>query len=354
MNLALPFFFVVRFVYFICHIRTKSIRFVFPMALLLHLPKNQDHALNEPTKKNEDEMVAETVLESTCLSVVTRGQWKGHPVVFKRNLISSFSSYLSHACILNEIEILNYLAKNVVKEEHNHYFVPVWETSEQSKAGKTEVTIIMPRASIDLFEFMTKKVFDDNETFAITQALMKRILQMVGALHTYNVAHNDIKLENFVIFDQANPVESLRFIDFGMASIFDPSETFHLFAKSQHNSCKYLDRIQIGTSFYRHPALLSRQKINMQTTDMFACGMLCFTLFTNSAPIAQNSNYTIKQAYESQCRFMMPDWTRHFNFDKQILFHPQFAVWAKFVSRLCRSQCFSIDLFDDAFFDKVN
>lgn len=45
------------------------------------------------------------------------------------------------------------------------------------------------------------------------------MVKAVSYLHSINIIHRDIKLENFLVSEN---LETIKIIDFGLASIYDP------------------------------------------------------------------------------------------------------------------------------------
>lgn len=74
----------------------------------------------------------------------------------------------------------------------------------------------------DLFTYLDKR------DFKITEDRARNITHMIASalyyLHSFGIAHRDIKLENILMVDKNNDSE-LKLVDFGLSKIMGPSET---------------------------------------------------------------------------------------------------------------------------------
>ena len=74
----------------------------------------------------------------------------------------------------------------------------------------------------DLFQYLDKR------DFRITEDRARQIIHQLAAslfyLHSYGIAHRDLKLENILMVDQTDESE-LKLVDFGLSKMIGPSET---------------------------------------------------------------------------------------------------------------------------------
>merc|ERR1719191_2650584 len=68
------------------------------------------------------------------------------------------------------------------------------------------------------FRLQKRGVYTNNDAADAT----RQMLRAVGYLHSHNVVHRDLKLENFLYESPADSAQ-LKLIDFGFAKIWDPS-----------------------------------------------------------------------------------------------------------------------------------
>lgn len=105
-----------------------------------------------------------------------------------------------------------------------------------------------------------------NEYFA--RRVMKQLFKAVGYMHTKGIAHRDLKLENMLLDNDFN----IKIIDFGFSS--------PLLAKDGKNLLETV----CGTLGYMAPEIVAGKKYLGVKADMFALGVLMFTLLAARPP----------------------------------------------------------------------
>mmetsp|Transcript_3532 Transcript_3532/g.2566 ORF Transcript_3532/g.2566 Transcript_3532/m.2566 type:complete len:143 (-) Transcript_3532:6-434(-) len=74
----------------------------------------------------------------------------------------------------------------------------------------------------DLFHYLDKR------DFKVTEDLARHIAHQIAAaiyyLHSYGIAHRDLKLENILMTDSTDQAE-LKLVDFGLSKMVGPNET---------------------------------------------------------------------------------------------------------------------------------
>mmetsp|Transcript_26424 Transcript_26424/g.36499 ORF Transcript_26424/g.36499 Transcript_26424/m.36499 type:complete len:655 (+) Transcript_26424:278-2242(+) len=127
-------------------------------------------------------------------------------------------------------------------------------------------------------------------------AIVKSILRVVGQCHAHNIAHRDIKPQNFMFLNDSDD-SPIRAIDFGLATYVAPGSTVH-------------DRC--GTIHYCAPEV-----INMTyglESDLWSLGVLAYQLLTGCLPFADpdqpsSSNQQIfNRICKSELTFDGPEW----------------------------------------------
>ncbi len=291
-------------------------------------------------------MQTEHHVDKTRLSRVTSGQWRGQQVIFKRNYLGDM---LSSQSLTNEITILSYL-HDVLKSGKARIAQPLMtivDTTRHCDAkGRVQTELIQEKGKIDVFEYARKLGSASRRSF--TSKLMRRLLELVSFIHACNVAHNDIKPENMVIRDLELPTESIALIDFGFACIVDPKHKTHV--HSGHGL--WLDDKDFGTGCYRHPNLLERKPTDLFIADLYACGMVCFTMFTNCNPYSDYCE-DLEAILPVHKSFADGTWKHNLVLHDHISKHDTATIstWADFIDTLCSGKCKQIttDLLQHAF-----
>ena len=287
----------------------------------------------------------EQPIDKTQMSIVTAGVWNDKNVIFKRNFKGHLVS--THA-LANEITVLRYLQTALPSSHHAVATNPVMSLLHSSMTkdarGHKMLEMVQERGQADVFNFT--RTLLACQRFEFTQRLMKRVLSIVRTLHACKVAHCDIKPENMVIRDQRHPAESVGFIDFGFACIIESDVDAHVYA----DQGLWLDNTSFGTSLYRHPNLMQRKPTNLFMADLYACGMVCFTMFADTQPYNSDED-DANIALSMHQNFVDGTWKRKLRFKKHVKEHNRFGDWCDFIDQLCsgKHNYVSDTLLDHAF-----
>jgi len=127
------------------------------------------------------------------------------------------------------------------------------------------------------------------------------ILNGVAYMHSHNIIHNDLKLEN-VMYLRANPEylgpevhSEVVIIDFGLAQVLTDGKAQNLL---------------MGTPEYMPPEKLKRRdKFTTTKSDMWALGVLSFIIYCGFFPYPFPTNTSHSQIYETIMRQNV-DWPR--------------------------------------------
>lgn len=98
-----------------------------------------------------------------------------------------------------------------------------------------------------------------------TRRLYRQVLQGIEYCHSQDVTHRDLKLENLLMDENDN----IRIIDFGFATCYPPDKRVKLFC---------------GTPSYMAPEIVGRKEYRGQPADVWALGVLLFTMLTGTFP----------------------------------------------------------------------
>ena len=142
----------------------------------------------------------------------------------------------------NVINLINYCSHTIIKGEL--YYPMVFEYSEYG----------------DLFEVINKLKMDKSLVISI----FNQILNGVNHLNKHGWAHRDIKMENILVTN-LNPIQ-VKVIDFEYAT------------KNKYS------KFQTGTLCYMSPEILKNEKYNTMKNDVWALGIILFTLYTGKMP----------------------------------------------------------------------
>ncbi|KAI8884114.1 Pkinase-domain-containing protein [Backusella circina FSU 941] len=135
---------------------------------------------------------------------------------------------------------------------------------------------------MDLFDYIE---LNSNMKESEIRLIFYQVVSAVGHLHDNGIVHRDVKDEN-VILDLKGGV---RLIDFGSAAYVKPGRKFNTF---------------VGTLDYAAPEVLRGQSYTGLPQDIWACGILLFTLIYRENPF-----YNIEEIMERELRvpFVLSD-----------------------------------------------
>jgi len=138
--------------------------------------------------------------------------------------------------------------------------------------SETNVYIVLELApNGELFDYVNKHVKLPEKT---TCMLMEQLFQGIEHLHSHNVVHRDIKMENILLNDKFG----IKLTDFGFAKLLNDGERLY-------DLC--------GTLSYLAPELIrASMGVNKAgygvEVDMWACGVLLYTLITGHPPFSHH------------------------------------------------------------------
>jgi serine/threonine protein kinase len=131
----------------------------------------------------------------------------------------------------------------------------------------------------DLAKFIIEK--QDNITWTVIKIIFKQLLDAVKYLHSKNIIHCDLKLENIMIDKYFN----IKIIDFDLSVICD------------NLSQEYLAESAFGTQEYMAPESHDLY-IYSKKSDVWSLGIILYTLITGSFP----KHNCFIEPYNNLCR----------------------------------------------------
>ncbi|KAL4468365.1 hypothetical protein ABPG72_012259 [Tetrahymena utriculariae] len=126
-------------------------------------------------------------------------------------------------------------------------------------------------ANGELFDVVAKQKFSER----VAKFYFRQLINAIQYIHENGFAHRDIKLENILISNEFN----LKLADFGFATKITEGQKF--------------ERI-MGTEGYMAPELQARQRYCGKKVDIFACGVVLFSIVNGMPPFfkaTQNDPY---------------------------------------------------------------
>ncbi len=138
----------------------------------------------------------------------------------------------------------------------------------------------------DLYEILRKKRrFELHEVIAI----MRPLLEGLGAAHAEGVVHLDIKPENLIISKEG----ILKIADFGIAALYSVENI----EAAIMNPRRQKEEVA-GTVLYMAPEQLSKDHPIGPWVDIYACGCVIYELLTGLPPFYKSENIEEKKAEE--------------------------------------------------------
>ena len=122
----------------------------------------------------------------------------------------------------------------------------------------------------DLFDRLEAVEELTNESYTEEQCarIVRQIISSVAYLHSKNIIHRDLKLENFLFSDESNTSE-LKMIDFGLSKHFNVGELQH-----EH----------VGTPYTEAPEVIKSEDGYDAKVDVWAIGVITYLLLSGDTP----------------------------------------------------------------------
>lgn len=141
----------------------------------------------------------------------------------------------------------------VIKDEAFTYIVTEWV------AGK------------ELFKYAQEQPLNESDV----RGIFKEIVQAVMHMHTHNIAHRDLKLENIIFTSENISKSSIKILDFGFSCKINDE------GNEMAGACYTLD--------YAAPEVLSNKKYN-EYCDVWSLGVILYALLCGGMPFRHQSD----------------------------------------------------------------
>lgn len=138
-----------------------------------------------------------------------------------------------------------------------------------------DVWLVMELCSCELYSRLCKSKVYCEETAA---DVMRQMLQAINYLHSHNIVHRDLKLENWMY--GTSDQDRLKLIDFGFSEIIATDDT--------------MLQMPCGTLHYTSPEVLSRNYSSK--CDLWSMGVICYMLLLGRPPFRGSTNAKIARA----------------------------------------------------------
>lgn len=152
---------------------------------------------------------------------------------------------------------------------------------------KTEIILFTEyMAGGELGKYVKKNTINEDQA----KKIFAIILEAVHYCHTHGIIHRDLKLENILLSDEADPL-SLRIIDFGIAGIW---------------SIYGADTSTAGTLYYSPPEVINESDIKSDPKiDVWALGVILYIILLKRYPFKGKSGHqeTIWQILNEEITF---------------------------------------------------
>ncbi|KAJ8333645.1 hypothetical protein SKAU_G00409640 [Synaphobranchus kaupii] len=156
--------------------------------------------------------------------------------------------------IQREVEILQQIQHSNIITLHDVY------------ENRTDVVLILELVSGgELFDFLAQK-----ESLCEEEAtqFIKQILEGVHYLHSWRIAHFDLKPENIMLLDKNHSLPRIKLIDFGLAQrIQEGTEFKNIF----------------GTPEFVAPEIVNYEPLGLEA-DMWSIGVITYILLSGASP----------------------------------------------------------------------
>ncbi|KAI8615092.1 kinase-like domain-containing protein [Chytriomyces sp. MP71] len=240
------------------------------------IPTTPEHS---PTKKSKDK---NSIPSFSCAATATeqiQTEGASSPLTSETTVVgvkrkSSMTTGVESSDVSNRIYKVQWIEKSVSKTASDRNPPNAGKSSdnllekmkhlERSSTVPSYISLVTV-PSMDLFECIERNDRLENDS---AKHVFRQIANAVAFLHANNIVHRDLKDENIVIDSSF----TAKLIDFGSAMILDensgPFTRFH------------------GTLHFAPPEVLLGAEYMPKAADVWACGVLLYTILCGETPFA--------------------------------------------------------------------
>jgi serine/threonine protein kinase len=180
---------------------------------------------------------------------------------------------------------------NIIKRTRHPNVVKLYETFESNKHVLFSMEMC---AGGDLLNYVRKRrKLKEN----VAKVLFKQIIEATGYIHTRNIVHRDIKLDNILLDGKGN----VKIGDFGVSRIVKNGEVM---------------KEQCGTPAYIAPEILEDKGYTGYGVDIWSAGVVLYSMLYGSVPFKANNmeelhtmimkgKYTLKEDISDEARDLL-------------------------------------------------
>ncbi|CAD8048806.1 unnamed protein product [Paramecium primaurelia] len=244
---------------------------------------------NNNTKQNSSVIILHNFLTQTQLIQTTikvfHEKYENFKILKESNLcqivqcrnIFTKEYFIAKICLKGQNSQINSeirVCNTLLKQHHSG----LMKLQEMFSDKDTHIFVYEYMNGGTLFEYIQKKhlKLDESEV----RSIFKQILKALKHLHSLNIIHRDLKLDN-IMFKVKGDVKSLKLIDFGYATLLSDTKNM---------------KFRCGTPGYVAPEIYQESLLYNQLCDIYSLGAIAHILATGKR--IYSSNLTSKEICE--------------------------------------------------------
>ncbi|KAH9419274.1 hypothetical protein DERP_005781 [Dermatophagoides pteronyssinus] len=124
-----------------------------------------------------------------------------------------------------------------------------------------------------------------------SQMLFSQMLVAIEYIHSLNIAHRDMKLENILLIRHPNNKITILITDFGLSRM----------VSYDTNGSVVMNRTYCGTIDYMAPEIISERPYNALTADIWSLGICLYVMLNDTFPFEAKNPYYQLQLQLKHC-----------------------------------------------------